>query len=106
MRYFQLSYWSTLPAVVLVVVLASVGFMVLGTLFSAMAVSTRLGETLLPVLILPLLIPVVIFAASATQRLIVGRPLAEVMGSVRMLAVFDLIFLIVSVLLFGAVVEE
>ena len=104
--FFQLTYWSSLGGVVLVVVLASVGFMVLGTLFSAMAVSTRLGETLLPVLILPLLIPVVIFAASATQRLIVGRPLAEVMGSVRMLAVFDLIFLIVSVLLFGAVVEE
>jgi ABC-type transport system involved in cytochrome c biogenesis permease component len=58
------------------------------------------------VLILPLLIPVVIFAASSTQRLIIGRPLAEVMGSLRMLAVFDLIFLIVSVLLFGAVVEE
>ena len=104
--FFQLSYWSSLGGVVLVVALASVGFMVLGTLFSAMAVSTRLGETLLPVLILPLLIPVVIFAASATQRLIAGRPLAEVMGSVRMLAVFDLIFLIVSVLLFGAVVEE
>ena len=104
--FFQLSYWRTLGGMVLVVVLASVGFMVLGTLFSAMAVSTRLGDTLLPVLILPLLIPVVIFAASSTQRLIVGRPLAEVMGSVRMLAVFDLIFLIVSVLLFGAVVEE
>jgi heme exporter protein B len=104
--FFQLSYWSRLGGVVLVVALASVGFMVLGTLFSAMAVSTRLGETLIPVLILPLLIPVVIFAASSTQRLIVGRPLAEVLGSVRMLAVFDLIFLIVSVLLFGAVVEE
>ena len=104
--FFQLSYWRTLGGVVLVVVLASVGFMVLGTLFSAMAMSTRLGETILPVLILPLLIPVVIFAASSTQRLIAGRPLAEVVGSLRMLAVFDLIFLIVSVLLFGAVVEE
>ena len=104
--FFQLSYRRTLGGVVLVVVLASVGFMVLGTLFSAMAMSTRLGETILPVLILPLLIPVVIFAASSTQRLIAGRPLAEVVGSLRMLAVFDLIFLIVSVLLFGAVVEE
>jgi heme exporter protein B len=104
--FFQLSYWRTLGGVVLVVVLASVGFMVLGTLFSAMAVGTRLGETLLPVLILPLLIPVVIYASSSTQRLLVGRPFAEVSGSLRMLLVFDLIFLIVSVLLFGAVVEE
>lgn len=104
--FFQLSYWKTLGSVILVVVLASVGFMVLGTLFSAMAVGTRLGETLLPVLILPLLMPVVIYAASSTQRLIVGRPFAEVAGSVRVLVVFDLIFLIVSILLFGAVVEE
>jgi heme exporter protein B len=104
--FFQLSYLGTLGGVILVVVLASVGFMVLGTLFSAMAVGTRLGETLLPVLILPLLIPVVIYAASSTQRLIVGRPFAEVAGSVRMLLVFDLVFLIVAILLFGAVVEE
>ncbi|MBW3630846.1 MAG: heme exporter protein CcmB [Gemmatimonadetes bacterium] len=104
--FFQLSYWKTLGSVILVVVLASVGFMILGTLFSAMAAGTRLGETLLPVLILPLLMPVVIYAASSTQRLIVGRPFAEVAGSVRVLVVFDLIFLIVSILLFGAVVEE
>lgn len=104
--FFQLSYWKTLGSVIVVVVLASVGFMILGTLFSAMAVGTRLGETLLPVLILPLLMPVVIYAASSTQRLIVGRPFAEVVGSVRVLVVFDLIFLIVSILLFGAVVEE
>ena len=104
--FFQLSSWATLGSVILVVGLGSIGFMILGTLFSAMAVGTRLGETLLPVLILPLLMPVVIYAASSTQRLIVGRPFAEVAGSVRVLIVFDLIFLIVSILLFGAVVEE
>ena len=36
--FFQLSYWSTLGGIVLVVLLASVGFMVLGTLF-------RVGST-------------------------------------------------------------
>jgi heme exporter protein B len=104
--FFQLSYAGALGGIALVVVLASVGFMALGTLFSAVAASTRLGETLLPILLLPLLIPVVIFAAGATQRLLVGRPLAEVSGSVRMLLAFDLIFLIVCTLIFGSVVEE
>jgi heme exporter protein B len=92
--------------VALVVGLASVGFVALGTLFGAVAAQTRLGETLLPILLLPLLIPVVIFGVSATQRLLVGRPLAEVMGSVRMLAAFDLIYLFVCTLAFGSVVEE
>jgi heme exporter protein B len=80
--------------------------MALGTLFSAISGSTRMGDTLLPVLLFPLLLPVVIFAASATQRLLLGRPFAEVEGSVRMLGAFDIVFLVVCALLFGAVVEE
>jgi heme exporter protein B len=71
-----------------------------------MTSSTRMGETLLPVLLVPLLLPVVIFAAGATQRLLLGRPLAEVAGSLRMLLAFDILFVVVCTLVFGAVVEE
>jgi heme exporter protein B len=104
--FFQLELGRALGGLALVVILASVGFMALGTLFSAISGSTRMGETLLPVLLFPLLLPVVIFAASATQRLLLGRPFAEVAGSVRMLGAFDIVFLVVCALLFGSVVEE
>ncbi len=104
--FFGIGMGGSLGGVALVVGLASVGFVALGTLFGAVAAQTRLGETLLPILLLPLLIPVVIFGVSATQRLLVGRPLAEVMGSVRMLAAFDLIYLFVCTLAFESVVEE
>lgn len=104
--FFQFDFTRELGGLALVVLLASVGFMALGTLFSAIAANTRLGETLLPILLIPLLLPVVIFAAGATQRLLVGRPLAEAMASVRMLAAFDLIFLVLGTLVFAAVVEE
>jgi heme exporter protein B len=104
--FFGIGLGGSLGGIALVVGLASVGFVALGTLFGAVAAHTRLGETLLPVLLLPLLIPVVIFGVSATQRLLVGRPVAEVMGSVRMLAAFDLIYLVVCTLAFGSVVEE
>jgi heme exporter protein B len=104
--FFQLPLWRPLAGLALVVLLASIGFMALGTLFGAISASTRLGETLLPVLLLPLLIPVVVFAASATQRLLVGRPLGEVTGSVKMLLAFDLVFLVVCTLIFPSVVEE
>jgi heme exporter protein B len=104
--FFQLPLWRPLGGLVLVVVLASVGFVALGTLFGAVTASTRLGETLLPILLLPLLLPVIIYAASATQRLLVGRPLGEVMGSVKMLLAFDLVFLVVCTLIFPSVVEE
>ena len=49
---------------------------------------------------------VVIFAASATQRLLAGRPVAEISSQLRMLAAFDLVFLFVCTALFGAVLEE
>lgn len=104
--FFQLQLWGPLPGLALVVLLASVGIVAAGTLFGSIAGSTRLGETLLPVLLLPLVIPVVIYAASATQRLLVGRPLAEVGGSLRMLLAFDIVFLVVCTLVYPAVVEE
>ncbi|HEX6926200.1 MAG TPA: heme exporter protein CcmB [Longimicrobiaceae bacterium] len=104
--FFQLPLWDPLPTLALVVVLASVGVVAVGTLFGAMTISTRLGETLLPVLLLPLVIPVVIYAASATQRLLVGRPTAEVLGSLKMLLAFDIVFLVVCTLAYPSVVEE
>lgn len=104
--FFGLSFRGSLPALALVVLLASAGFMTLGTLFSAMAMHTRLGETLIPVLLLPLMIPIVIFAASATQKLLVGRPWGEIDGNLRILLAFDLIYLFVCPLLFSSVMEE
>jgi len=104
--FFGLSLGGSLWALVAVVVLGTLGFIALGTLFGAIAAHTRYGESLLPILLLPLLIPVVIFAATATQRLLVGRPVGEVMSQLRMLAAFDLIFIFVCMAVFGAVLEE
>jgi heme exporter protein B len=104
--FFQLGSGATHVGIALIALLGSVGFVALGTLFGAVTASTRLGDTLLPVLVLPLLIPVVIFAAGATQHLLVGRPVAEVDGSIRMLAAFDIVFLVVCTLIFESVVEE
>jgi heme exporter protein B len=104
--FFGLRFAGAAPALAATAVLATVGFVALGTLFAAIAAQTRLGETLLPVLLLPLLIPVVIFAAAATQRLLAGRPFAEVEGSLRMLLAFDLVFLFVCTAVFRAAVEE
>jgi len=88
------------------VVLATAGFIALGTLFGAIAAHTRLGETLLPILLLPLLTPVIIFACAATQRLLVGRPVGDVASQLKMLLAFDLVFLFVCTAIFGAVLEE
>jgi heme exporter protein B len=104
--FFSLDFRGSLAALAGVVALATVGFMLLGTLFAAVSAHTRLGDSMLPILLLPLLLPVVIFGASATQRLLVGRPPGEVVSAVKMLAAFDILYLIVCTWAFGHVIEE
>lgn len=104
--FFNLSFQGSLAALVAVVGLATAGFIALGTLFGAIAAHTRLGETMIPILLLPLLTPVILFACAATQRLLVGRPVSDVTSQLKMLLAFDLVFLFVCTALFGAVLEE
>lgn len=90
----------------LILVLSAVGFVAVGTLLSAMAVRTRFAELMLPVLFLPFLVPPLTAAAEATARLLSGRPLSEVAGWLRFLGVYDLVFVTLGILLFGAVIDE
>jgi heme exporter protein B len=65
-----------------------------------------MGETLLPILVFPLLVPMVIYGVSATGRLLADRPLDEVEGNVRMLAAFAVLAVGAGAALFRFVVEE
>ena len=55
---------------VVIVLLGTIGIAAVGTLFSVIAAATRARELLLPVLVFPLVVPVVISAASATAQLL------------------------------------
>jgi heme exporter protein B len=94
------------PGVLLVTALGTVGYAAVGTLLATIAVNTRAREVMLPILLLPLAIPALIAAVQATGRLVEGRSLAEVGGWVRLLVVYDLIIVAVSMLTFGYLVEE
>ena len=89
-----------------VVLMASVGLVAVGTLFSSMAVSTRLAELLLPLLALPFFVPVILPAAQATARLMNGRAVSEVSGYISLLAAFDVVFLVVCTLLYPYTLEQ
>ena len=89
-----------------IVFLATLGFVAIGTVLSAMAVRTRVADLLLPVLILPFLVPPVLVGAQATTRLLGGRPMAEIVGWVRFLAIYDLVFITLALMLFPALMDE
>ncbi|MDH3208145.1 MAG: heme exporter protein CcmB [Gemmatimonadota bacterium] len=104
--FFGLDVGQNLRWVVFVLGLGSLGFVALGTLFAAVATGTSMGETLLPVLVFPLLVPMVVYGVGSTDRLIAGRPLAEVEGNIRMLGAFALAAVAAGAALFRFVVED
>ncbi len=104
--FYNVAVGWVVAAVAGVLILAAAGFMAIGTLFAAMTARTRYAEMLLPVLLLPFLIPPIFEGASATVRLMAGRPLGEISGWLWMLVAYDIAFLLIGGLLFPVVVDE
>jgi heme exporter protein B len=94
------------PVLWLIVVLGTVGFVAVGTLFAAMAVNTRAREAMLPLLLFPITVPVLIAATKSTGQVLDGQPLSEVYSWLRLLLAFDIIFTIIAWLAFEYVLEE
>jgi len=97
------SIWLSLTGIA---VLAALGIVAVGTLFSAMAVNTRLAELLLPMLSLPFFVPIVMAAAQTTSRLLAGRPESEAWPWLRILLGFDLVFMLACAIAFPYTLDE
>lgn len=95
-----------MPGLGLIAILATLGFVSVGTLFSAMAVNTRAREVMLPILFLPIVTPVIIAAVKASGLVLEGGLSSDVSSWLLVLAAFDIIFLIVSALVFQFIIEE
>ena len=104
--FFGMDVSGNLGWVVLVLGLGSLGFVALATLFAAISTGTTMGETLLPILVFPLLVPMVVFGVGSMGRLIAGRPFSEVEGNVRMLGAFAVGAVAAGAALFRFVVED
>ncbi len=92
-------------ALLAVVLLGTLGFAAVGTLFAAVAANTRAREALLPLLLFPVLVPVIIGAVKATGETLPGTP-TDGPPWLNLLIAFDAIFLALAYLLFEYVIEE
>ena len=104
--FYNMPFGGRALVLAAIALLAAVGLVAVGTLFSAMAVNTRLAELLLPMLSLPFFVPIVIPAAQATARLLSGRPVAEAASWLKTLVAFDIVFVAACMLAFPFTVEE
>jgi len=103
---FNVNIFSILLPLGLIVFLGTLGFAAVGTLLSAISVNTRAREILLPVLLFPVAVPILLAAVKSTSSLINGGALSDALSWIKILAGFDIIFLILSSLLFEFVVED
>ncbi len=104
--FYNVSLAGRLPQLLAVTAMATLAFVAVGTLLSAMVVRTRFAELMLPVLLLPFLIPPVVGAVQLTSRILAARPASELMGWFKLLAAFDIVFCVLAILLYEATLDE
>lgn len=94
------------PGLVLVMLLGSLGYVVVGTLLSTMTVQTRTRDMLLPILLFPIVIPLFMAAVKASTGFLEGLEFQEIKIWINLLVAFDVIFTAIGFMLFDYVVEE
>jgi heme exporter protein B len=85
-------------------VLATVGLASAGVIYGAMSARLRVRETLLPMLVLPILAPVLLAGARAWSGALSG-PVAAGAGWLRILGPFAVVYLVVGIVLYGPLQE-
>ncbi len=103
---YNLEIWGRLPSLAVVALLGTIGFSAIGTLLAAMTANLRAREVMLPLLLFPLTVPVILGAVRSTEVILAGGGLAEVSQWIKLLAGFDIVFLVVCPMAFEFVLEE
>jgi heme exporter protein B len=95
-----------LPALIPSLFLGTLGFSLIGTLFSFLSTTSRYGEVLLPFIYLPVVVPVILGGVSTMTLILHGNPFSETAKWLQVMGVFDILYLAVSLLLFHYLFEE
>ena len=98
---------GTLPELPLILLLANVGIAAVAALVAALAAETRTRELIVPLMLLPLLVPLLISCAQATEPLMRTDQGPEDLGRwLGLLTLYDVVFVLVSVAVFDFLLED
>jgi heme exporter protein B len=103
---YDVKVGERLGLLLLTVFLGVIGFSIISTFQSSLTVNLRARESLLPVLIFPLVVPVVIGAVKATTLIVTGGSGVEIWGWLRLLIGFNVVYVSVCTLVFPFAVES
>ena len=98
---------GALPELLAILLLGNLGIAAVGALVAALAAETRAHELIVPLLLLPLLVPVLISCAQATEPLLRQDAVAEDLGRwLGLLSLYDVVFVLLSVAVFDFLLED
>jgi heme exporter protein B len=98
--FYNIRWTDQFWTLVLILLLATWGLTVIGTMFSALTVNLRLRELMLPTLVYPIMIPCLLPAIQLTTVVIGGQPLGpELYMGLRLIVGFDIIFTALALVL-------
>jgi heme exporter protein B len=98
--FYNIRWTDQFWTLVLILLLATWGLTVIGTMFSALTVNLRLRELMLPTLVYPIMIPCLLPAIQLTTAVIGGQPLGpELYMGLRLIVGFDIIFTALALVL-------
>jgi len=103
---FNYDLTASVRGLAAILLLFTVGFVALGTLFAAIAALARRGDVLLSILLFPLLLPLVMTCVRAAGFVVAGGGWKDLRVFVLFAACYDVIVLVASLLTFEYAVED
>ncbi|HVH85823.1 MAG TPA: heme exporter protein CcmB [Terriglobales bacterium] len=101
--FYNLHVVGSGAQLLLVAALGTWALVVNGTFFSALSICTRNRELMLPLILIPISLPALLGMVLATTNIITGQ--GPPAFGIKLLAVYDVVFTIVSLLLFESVLN-
>ncbi len=103
---FDVNIAAVAAPLALVVIVHTVGLAALGTLFGGVVSRLGRGEALLATLLLPAATPLFLSAVHCTAAALEGTPLAADRQWILLTAGLDVLYALVAILIFDAILEE
>ncbi len=104
--FFKLDVAGKIWPLIFVLFISTLGFAIVGTLFSAISVNTKTREVMLPILQFPVTVPIIMSAVEATTAVLQGQEWSVVWGWSKIAIVFDVVFFVVAYHTFEFIIEE
>ena len=101
---FEIPWFS--PKLIVVILLGTFGYTLVGTLLATIAMRTQYREIILPILLFPVATPIIISAVQCSNKILSGASWNQMSGSFNLLIVYDIIFVGIAIMTFDHLIKE